>query len=175
MAEIRVQFVCERSLGSSIISWFSAGHLSHVDIVIPEGLDWRLPGELKRDAPVYPVAGHLMGARIKGGVAVRPPDYATFNHRVVMIIPVSNAEWVAFWDFARAQLGKRYDWLAILAFVFNRNWRDRERWYCSEFLFGCLEAMRKSLRFYLAANKITPNAGALAISGLTGVAYHVYS
>lgn len=175
MPEIRVQFVCENSIGSQIISWFGAGHLSHVDLVIPEGLDWRLPSEIKKDAPAFPVSGDLMGARVPGGVAVRPPDYAKFTHRVVMMIPVTNAEWIAFWDFARAQLGKKYDWLAILAFLFNRDWRDRNRWYCSELLLACLEARPRSPRYYLAANKVTPNAAALLLSGLQGAAYHVYS
>lgn len=175
MPEIRVQFVCERALGSRIISWFSAGHLSHVDVVIPEGLDWRLPVEIKRDAPAFPIPGHLMGARIKGGVLVRPPDYAKFNHRVVMAIPVSNVEWVAFWRFMHQQLGKRYDWLAILAFLFNRDWRAPDRWICSELYTGALEARPRSPRFYLAANKVTPNAAALLTSGLPGASFYVYS
>jgi len=30
------------------------------------------------------------------------------------------------------QLGKRYDYLAVIAFPFRRNWQKENRWFCSE-------------------------------------------
>lgn len=36
--------------------------------------------------------------------------------------------------FAEAQLGKKYDFGAILGIVFqNRNWEKPDRWFCSEY------------------------------------------
>jgi uncharacterized protein YycO len=35
-------------------------------------------------------------------------------------------------EFARAQVGKSYDWLGILSFIFRKNYEDTSKWFCSE-------------------------------------------
>jgi len=170
---VQLQFVLEgsswwrpRTWGSAAIAWFSAGHLSHVDSIVPPGIDW---------AP----AGHLFGARSDAvggqppGVRVRPPDYALFKHRVVATIPASDEEVAAFWQFQRAQLGKPYDSRAIWGFVFGRNWREIDSWICSEDASAAVEAMRRTVKFYVACNKITPVACALAVSAMPGTTMEV--
>ena len=37
-------------------------------------------------------------------------------------------------DWARLQVGRPYDWRAILGFVFHRDWADPHEWFCSEFV-----------------------------------------
>lgn len=32
------------------------------------------------------------------------------------------------------QLGKKYDWLAIINFIFRRNWQSPNKWFCSEYI-----------------------------------------
>ena len=150
---ITLQFVCTTSLQSQAIAWFSAGHVSHVDAVVD---------------------GQLLGARDNAvggkppGVWIRPPDYEAFSNRVVMHVPCSQEQHDAFYTFLRAQIGKPYDQLAILAFAFNRDWRKPDSWICSELQSAAGEAAGILKPLYLAAHKITPVACALAYSAVGG-------
>ena len=36
--------------------------------------------------------------------------------------------------FAREQLGKPYDWPAIVSWFGNRDWQDPDAWWCSEYV-----------------------------------------
>jgi hypothetical protein len=47
--------------------------------------------------------GRLLGARLDGGVQIRPPNYEKFVERVV-IVPYYKER--AYWDFLKAQIGK---------------------------------------------------------------------
>jgi uncharacterized protein YycO len=155
MKPIKLQFVCEKAISSQVIAWFSAGHFSHVDAVLDNGT--------------------LLGARSDrvggkpAGVQIRPPDYINFSLRVVMAIPVSDAQSTAFYTFLHSQVGKPYDSEAIWAFFFNRNWRETDSWICSELQAAGLEHAAITPRLYLAANKITPVSLALAASAVGGV------
>ncbi|MCK7542965.1 hypothetical protein MLC59_02115 [Marinobacter bryozoorum] len=35
-------------------------------------------------------------------------------------------------DFLRRQLGKKYDWMALVALPFRTTWQSPHRWFCSE-------------------------------------------
>ena len=153
---IRLQFVCEAALSSQAIAWFSAGHFSHVDAVLPDG---RLLGA--RDDSV---GGQPPGVRI------RPPNYVRWSRRVVMTVPASPAQAMEFYAFLYSQLGRPYDRAAIWAFAFNRDWREHDSWICSELQSAAGEHAGILPRLYLAANKITPVACALAFSAVGGVA-----
>lgn len=157
---ITLQFVREAKITSSMIAWFSAGVVSHVEAILPEGL----LGSYQRTV----VDG---GLTIPSGVAVRPLGYAALAVRVVFDVPVStrsNGKWLAF---LRSQLGKPYDWPAIAGFVTGRDWREPDSWICSELQAAALEEAGIVPPLYLAANKITPAALALAISAIPGVAF----
>src|SRR6185437_9040803 len=149
---IRLQFVCEAALSSQAIAWFSAGHFSHVDAVLSSGF--------------------LLGARddaVGGqppGVRIRPPDYLRWSRRVVMTVHASPQQTRAFYDFLHGQLGKPYDRAAIWAFAFNRDWRERDSWICSELQSAAGEHAGILPHLYLAANKITPVACALVFSAV---------
>ena len=151
---IKLQFVRENDLASRVIAWFSAGHFSHVDTVLDDG--------------------QLLGARddsVGGkppGVQIRPPGYAHFVVRVVMAVPVTAEQKAAYLAFLCDQVGKPYDTEAIWAFLFNRNWREADSWICSELAAAGAEHAEIVPRLYLAANKITPVAFALAISAVNG-------
>lgn len=149
---IQLQFVCERALTSNAIAWFSSGHFSHVDAIT--------------------MGGQLLGARSDfasggpAGVQVRPPNYAAFNTRVVFDIPAMPLQKRRFDTYLKYQIGKPYDREAIWAFMFNRNWREQDSWICSELQAAALEHAGVLPPLYLAANKITPVALALAISAV---------
>ena len=154
---IRLQFVCENALSSQVIAWFSAGHFSHVDAVLPG------PN------------GNLLGARsdsvggVKPGVQVRPPNYARFARRIVMTVPATMIQTTMFYDFLKRQVGRPYDSEAIWAFAFNRDWRQNDSWICSELVCAAGEYARILPALYLAANKITPVSCALAYSVVGGI------
>jgi uncharacterized protein YycO len=156
MPEIRLQFVCEAALSSQAIAWFSSGHFSHVDCLLDDGT--------------------LLGARSDqvggklAGVQIRPQGYVKWARRVVMKVPCTINQKKAYHDFLFSQLGKPYDSEAIWAFLFNRNWRETDSWICSELQSAAGEKSGILPQLYLAANKITPVACALAFSAVGGVA-----
>lgn len=151
---IRLQFVRERDFSSQVIAWFSAGHVSHVDTLLDDD--------------------QLLGARSDSvggappGVQIRPPDYADFAVRVVMAVPVTVEQKAVYLAFLDDQVGKPYDYKAIWAFLFNRNWRETDSWICSELAAAAAERASIVPPLFLAANKITPVAFALAMSAVNG-------
>lgn len=151
---IQLQFVRGADIASSVIAWFSQGNFSHVDAVLSDG--------------------NLLGARndsVGGrppGVQIRPPDYAPFPVKVRMDIPSTSPQEAAFYAFLDEQLGKPYDTEAIWAFAAGRNWRETDSWICSEVISAAGESAVIFPPLYLAANKITPVACALAFSAVGG-------
>jgi hypothetical protein len=107
------------------------GHspFSHMDIELEEGIQ----------------AGCLLGASDQGpkspciegnpcGVAVRPPNYQQFGMRRKMIINTPLADKII--ARARGELGKPFDKSGLNNFLSpwkgNRDWRDPNKWWCSE-------------------------------------------
>jgi hypothetical protein len=119
MGAITLQFVTCSDPGSWAIRTFQRGWCSHVDSVMDDG--------------------RLLGARLDGGVAIRPPNYEKFSRveRVVIAVPYYKER--AYWDFLKAQLGKPYDMKAIVAFAVNRDWRSKDAWFCDELVATGLE------------------------------------
>jgi hypothetical protein len=151
---IRLQFIAENDPGSRLIQWFSAGEFSHVDAVLPDGM--------------------LLGARsnvvkgIKAGVQVRPQEYLEFSKQAILAVPATETQERAFYNFLYMEIGKPYDHTAILAFLFNRGWRDTDSWYCSELVAAAGEAGFLFPRLVVPVNKITPVACSLLYSTIRG-------
>lgn len=149
---VKLRFVRGLDFSSRVIAWFSAGHLSHVDAVLPDGT--------------------LLGARsdsIKGvptGVQIRPPGYEPVALQIVMEIPATALQEVTFYRFLRSQLGRPYDRTAIWAFAFNRDWHEVDSWICSELQTAALEAAGILPKLFEEVNKITPVALANAVSAV---------
>jgi hypothetical protein len=99
-------------------------------------------------------------------VRVRPPEYEKWEHRLLLTIGASQAEEDGFYGFARAQLGKPYDKLAILAFLVDRNWRDEDAWFCSELVAASLENATLIRPLITPANKLTPGCLATVLSAI---------
>lgn len=158
---IRLQFVLGSGLSSALISWFGAGHFSHVDCVLPDN--------------------SLLGARsdqiglIPPGVQIRPPAYETWKKQVVFSIPATEFQEDAFYRFLRAQLGKPYDKTAILGFVVGRNWRNSDKWFCSELQAAAGEIAGLWPSLYAPSSKIMPGTLATVVSGLGAVASEAYA
>ena len=159
---IQLQFVRQATLASDVIAWFSAGHFSHVEALVDGG---------RMTLGSYEASVESGGAAIPPGVHYRPVGYNRLALRVICTIPCSEAQHSLWWNFMDAQIGKEYDWWAILGFAFNRNWREPGSWICSELQARALEKAGVIPRLYLAANKITPVALALALSAVKGVEF----
>lgn len=154
MDTIKLQFVCEAALSSRAIAWFSSGHMSHVDYMLDDGT--------------------LLGARddaVGGkppGVQIRPQGYAKWIRREVMTVSCTTNEKKVYQDFLLNEIGKPYDSEAIWAFFFNRNWREKDSWICSELQAAAGEKSGILQPLYLTANKIVPVSCALAFSAVGG-------
>jgi len=120
MSYLELSFVCEDTLGSRLIRWFTHSNYSHVDIITPDG--------------------HRTGARTdhpvasRAGVQQRPIDYAVFTRDKRLIIPCSATQADYAYDWLLDQLGKPYDRTGLFAsFMLDRpQWRDERSWWCSE-------------------------------------------
>lgn len=108
---IRIQLSTENSIVSGAIRMWTRGPYSHVDIF--RGTD-------------------LLGARSNGGVQIRPPDYANFTAKMVIEFPCTYTNEMLFFDFLDRQIGKPYDHTALAGLVLNRDWRNPDKWFCSE-------------------------------------------
>ena len=133
MAHVWLRFVHENGITSRAIEWFTRSEWCHVDFVLSDG--------------------RFLGARLDGGVQIRPHDYlkpAAFRYAYV---EVPDSRKVYGW--AISQVGKKYDWLAIAAFIPRTNWRDPSRWFCSEMTaFGFEQAHHPIID--TAASRVTP-------------------
>jgi uncharacterized protein YycO len=102
---------------------------------------------------------------IPPGVRIRPANYVGHPKTVVRFsIAATEDQERIFYDFLSRQLGRPYDYEAILGFVFDRDWRETDSWICSELVMAALEKAGIIPGLYLPANRITPVASALAIS-----------
>jgi hypothetical protein len=123
------QLVRGKGFSSRLIGWFGSGFYSHIDVITP--------------------AGELRGARsdvIKGipaGCQDRPQDYETWARQTRYTIDVTRSQWLRYWEFSDAQLGKPYDSRGLIeSFVLGRQWRDDDSWWCSEWIGANLEYPR---------------------------------
>lgn len=142
-------------LSSRAIAWFSAGHFSHVDCILP--------------------SGGLLGARsdrigvVAPGVQIRPGAYEKWKERVVMDLSAKPSEHSRFYEFLNSQLGKPYDKTAILGFATGREWRDPDAWFCSELQAAALEVSGRCPDLYTPRAKVTPAGLASIVSALGGI------
>jgi hypothetical protein len=100
----------------------------------------------------------LLGARSDGGVLIRPSNYAPFSRTQRVTLPATDEQTDAFHAFLQAQVGKKYDMTAIVAFAFDRDWREDDSWFCSELQAAALEAAKIVHPLSTPANKIYPAA-----------------
>lgn len=126
-------------LSSRLIAWFTQGRYSHVEFITRDG--------------------KALGARLKGGVKYRPFGY--IGNRRSRIFTIDAPEHQVY-EYAKSQLGKPYDWLAILGFITGRSWQNSRRWFCSEYVtWSVLRADVEILRVE-EVSKITPDGLSLS-------------
>lgn len=150
----RYQFSRQENLTSDLIALGGAGVFSHVDIVLD-------------DEQLLGARSDVIGGKLPG-VQIRPANYAVWSHQVVIAVPCTLEQKQRALDFARAQLGKPYDKLAIIGFLVGRNWRDEDAWFCSELGGRVGEIGGFFAEMYSPANKVAPVALSLVASSQVG-------
>lgn len=126
---ITLQFTAQHSPTSWLIRKFTWSDYSHVDFVLPNG--------------------QLLGASSNGGVAIRPAGRYSAKDRFVVDAPASVL------DIAASQLGKPYDWPAILGMATRHNWQNDQAWFCSELVFWAFKQAHSPL-LNAPKHRITP-------------------
>lgn len=134
---MRLIFTRQHSIGSLLIRFFTWSRWSHVAI-------------LEDDSMV------IDSTFLHGGVRRRPLAelLAQASRHQMLDLNVPNE--AAALDFARAQIGRPYDWTAVLGILFRApGWALPDRWFCSELaeavvLAGGLKRFRED------AARITP-------------------
>ena len=120
MPTVSVLYSRRNNLGSLLIragAWF--GPWSHCSLITPQNTVIEAVTSGVREVPVLWALDH-------------------YPHLEVVTIEVQDPE--RAYAFARAQLGKPYDWGAIAGFITRRNWQDDQRWECTELVEASLIA-----------------------------------
>lgn len=131
---IKLIFSTSRSSVSRLIRFATWGTFSHVDFIIPEdrfeSLDISGLNDFSRSK------GLVVGATIRKGVVLRTMVDVIKNSNKFALVEVDATD--ASLDFALSQLGKKYDYKALLGFPFRKNLEEDDRWYCSELVYRAL-------------------------------------
>lgn len=80
----------------------------------------------------------VIDSTMEHGVSERPVLEWTKDISAYDVIDVDcpNPQDAIKW--ARTQIGKAYDWTAIIGFGFHREWNKDDKWFCSEFVEAAL-------------------------------------
>jgi uncharacterized protein YycO len=57
---------------------------------------------------------------------------------------------------ASSQIGKKYDWFALVGFILRRDWQAEDKWFCSELVAWAFQQARQPLFRPEAMRRITP-------------------
>jgi hypothetical protein len=138
LPEIHILLYRGHGLLSTLIRWQTDGRVAHSAL--------RNKGEVIEATPWR-------------GVVKRPYALADAVWAEAYVIPsLSPAHWNLAWDFANAQLGKKYDWLGIFRFLTRNKDQNPKRWFCSELVFAALAYGYLELLARVPAYKVSPEA-----------------
>ena len=57
---------------------------------------------------------------------------------------------------ARSQIGRPYDWKALVGFLLHRDWEDERAWFCSELVAWAIHQAGKPLFRVSVLRRVTP-------------------
>lgn len=96
------------------------------------------------------LAWHAAG----GGVGFDSWDNRDYD---LFFVPCQVWQKQKVYDFLNRQLGKKYDYLGLLAFLWRKNeWQNPDKWFCSELL---LAAMQEARVYGVNPNIVKPHQG----------------
>ena len=78
------------------------------------------------------IGGTVYEAMAGGGVRAVPAKGYAESWAAAKCVEVAVDNPAPIRDWLRGQIGKRYDWAALLALPFRASWQHPRRWFCSE-------------------------------------------
>lgn len=142
-----VRYSSSTAFMSNLIRRACHSRYSHVDIVLPgEGL--------------LGVSGPDKEFNDPGGVRIRP--FEPWPYNIFREVQINTDKTDAIIARGRSQIGKPFDNGALYAFFnpshVNRNWRELEQWFCSEwFIWSCESEGLFPYDLCVPMNMINPN------------------
>ena len=116
----QAQFVASDTWSSRLIRYLTNSPISHVDIVMPDG--------------------QLLGA-LPDGVKIRPANYGNWTTVYREVLDVDDLD--AILEFAKAQIGKPYNYRAIWDMVRHKErafQMQQSSWFCDELVYASVMA-----------------------------------
>ena len=132
---MRVIFVTDNWPWSNFIRWFTWSKYSHVGLLFSDD--------------------KIVDTTLRKGVSEKTLEHYLTRYKNVKICEVPNVDEAKVKEFAYSQIGKKYDWTAIVGFVARRDWTKEDNWFCSELVAvalhkGGVTVIRKE------ASRVTP-------------------
>lgn len=118
----KILFGCSTKIGGKLIRGWTWSNWSHTALLF--------------DEPSVVTTPEIYEAVAFKGVVQTTLDKFLARYRYVASVDVELTEeqYRLLKDKAASQLGKGYDWFAILGVVFKRDWHRADRWICSEYV-----------------------------------------
>jgi len=88
------------------------------------------------------------------GVAVSKLDDFKKRYTKTQLVKAGCPNEDAAWTFIKRQVGKSYDYRALLGLPFRRNWQHDSKFFCSEL--AALGLIRGGRKMKLPAGRVTP-------------------
>jgi uncharacterized protein YycO len=117
---IKLFFSKSNSIACKCIRFFTWSEYSHVGFILPDDM--------------------ILDTTLKTKVAIRPFKDLEKTEKTIIIREYQDINENVI-EIAKAQIGKKYDWSAVVGIPFRRNWQDDDKWFCSELVaWSCLKA-----------------------------------
>ncbi len=101
--------------------------------------------------------GSTIRAWFPGGVQHLPSTRVTaWEAEWRATVPMTGPQADALEAFLLAQVGRRYDWFALVGLAFGQNWSRKGRWFCSRLEDAAYEAAGLDLKGDLPTARCTP-------------------
>lgn len=132
---MRVHFCKSNDVGGLIIRLFTFSRWNHVAIEI---------------------GGIVYESVVAGGVRRVPARYfpRMWDESKTVKVAVDNPARLK--QFLDGQVGKPYDWLAIVALPFRKSWHGKDKWFCSELVAEALIAGGSGTASRIKSYRVTP-------------------
>lgn len=106
---INIEFSKQSTILARLIRWFTWSRWSHVSVPIRDGLT-------------------IESREFKG--VIRTSN--RYDNSDLLTLEVEKEEADQFYHLLDSQVGKSYDYLGVLGFIFRSSWARDNRWFCSE-------------------------------------------
>lgn len=110
-----------KGLVSSLIRWQTRGEVSHAGLLLPDG---RCLESMQGD-----------GVRIR---ELKDDEWGLIE--AYEVAGMTDEQWARALEFAHTQVGKSYDYWAVIRFISRSRMPDNDKWFCSELAFAAILA-----------------------------------